>query len=222
MRAMMLAAGRGERLRPLTDTTPKALIEVAGRPLVLHTIGRLRAAGITDLVLNLGWLGAKIHAALGDGSEFGVAIRYSDEGEHTLETGGAIVNALPLLGAEPFWVVNTDILCDYGFPDPQLAAGDLAHFVLVASPDHASGDFALRDGRVHEAGSMPLTYAGIGLYRREFFAGEKIERKPLLPMMLRALRAERVAGEEYRGHWLDVGTPERLVRAKQRKTASPG
>ncbi|MGH8271659.1 MAG: nucleotidyltransferase family protein, partial [Gammaproteobacteria bacterium] len=166
MRAMMLAAGRGERLRPLSDTTPKALIEVHGKPLVVHAIERLRAAGIVDIVINLGWLGERIRETLGDGSDFGVAIRYSDEGEATLETGGGIVNALPLLGNEPFWVVNADVFCDYAFPDPRLAPDDHAHFVLVDNPAHKNGgDFALAGSRVSETEGERLTYAGIGCYR---------------------------------------------------------
>ncbi|MGH8274759.1 MAG: N-acetylmuramate alpha-1-phosphate uridylyltransferase MurU [Gammaproteobacteria bacterium] len=215
MHAMILAAGRGERLRPLTDTTPKALIEVAGKPLVVHAIERLYAAGITDIVINLGWLGGQIRERLDDGAALGVRIVYSDEGENTLETAGGIVNALPLLGAEPFWVVNCDVLCDYPFPDLKLAPNDLAHFVLVKNPARKeSGDFPLDNGRVGAENGERLTYAGIGLYRPEFFAGESAERKPLLPLMQRAAAAGRVAGEHYRGRWLDIGTPERLATAR--------
>lgn len=214
MRAMILAAGRGERLRPLTDTTPKALVEVGGKPLAVHALERLRGAGITQIVINLGWLGAKIRAVLGDGSRFGVAIRYSDEGEHTLETAGGIVKALPLLGAEPFWVVNADVLSDYRFTGIELAGEDLAHFVLVSNPGRNQGDFALQGGRVCKAGAERLTYAGIGLYRPEFFADEHAGRKPLLPLMRRAIDAGRVAGEHYRGHWRDIGTAERLAVAR--------
>ncbi len=241
---MILAAGRGKRLRPLTDTRPKALIEVAGAPLVVHAIERLRAAGITDLIINLGWLGGRIRETLGDGSAFGATIRYSDEGDNTLETGGGIVNALPLLGGAPFWVVNADVLCDYPFADPRLSPRDLAHFVLVANAEdsrpgrplpqaseHArrgndgprresDGDFTLADGRVRESNGERLTYAGIGLYRPEFFAGEPIERKPLLPMMRRAVAAGRIAGEHYRGRWLDVGTPDRLAAARAHRGSS--
>ncbi|MDN5865752.1 MAG: nucleotidyltransferase family protein [Gammaproteobacteria bacterium] len=218
MRAMILTAGRGERLRPLTDTTPKALIEVAGKPLVVHMIERLRAAGIEDLVINLGWLGAKIRAALGGGERFGVAIHYSDEGENTLETAGGVLNALPLLGEEPFWVVAADVWTDYPFAKVRLGPNDLAHFVLVDNPDHNDGDFTLVADRVHDSdggsASECLTYAGIGLYHPEFFAGERIERKPLLPLMRHAVRAGRVAGEHYRGRWADIGTPERLAAAR--------
>jgi N-acetyl-alpha-D-muramate 1-phosphate uridylyltransferase len=215
-RAIVLAAGRGERLRPLTDTTPKALLEVGGRPLVVHAIERLRAAGIRDLVINLGWLGGAIRELLGDGRAHGVYIRYSDERDTTLETGGGIVKALPLLGEAPFWVVNADVLCDYGFPALRLDTRDLAHFVMVDNPPyHPRGDFALVDGRVRLAETQRLTYGGIGLYRPAFFAGERAERKPLLPLMQKAIRVGRVAGEHYAGRWLDVGTPERLAAARE-------
>ncbi len=212
MHAMILAAGRGERLRPLTDSIPKALIEVGGKPLVVRVIERLRAAGIDELVINLGWLGAPIRERLGDGQAFGVRIVYSDEGEHTLETAGGIVRALPLLGCKPFWVVNADVLCDYAFPPVLLGRTDLAHLVLVNNPEHKrGGDFALSAGRVHEDGKTCLTYAGIGLYRPECFAGERVERRPLLSLLQRWMAAGRVRGEHYRGRWFDVGTPERLA-----------
>lgn len=214
-RAIVLAAGRGVRLRPLSDTTPKALLEVGGRPLIVHAIERLRHAGIRDLVINLGWLGDSIRELLGDGRACGVSIQYSDEGDTMLETGGGIVRALGLLGDTPFWVVNADVLCDYRFPLLRLAEGDLAHFVMVDNPVHyPQGDFGLVDGRVQLAAAARLTYSGIGLYRPEFFAGERAERKPLLPLMQRAIRAGLVSGEYYRGRWMDVGTPERLALAR--------
>ena len=215
MHAMILAAGRGERLRPLTDTVPKALIEVHGKPLIVHVVECLRAAGIHELVVNLGWLGAQIHERLGDGTALDVHIVYSDEGEHTLETAGGVVKALPLLGHDPFWVVNADVLCDYSFPSVPLGLNDLAHLVLIDNPEHkADGDFALAADRVKVAGKNRLTYAGIGLYRPEFFAGESAERRPLLPLLERWIAAERVSGEQYRGHWVDVGTPERLAAVR--------
>ena len=215
MRAMILAAGRGKRLRPLTDSIPKALIEVGGKPLAVHAIERLHAAGIDELVINLGWLGASIRERLGDGRAFGVRIVYSDEGEHTLETAGGIVRALPLLGSKPFWVVNADVLCDYAFPPVSLGRTDLAHLVLVNNPEHKrDGDFALSAGRVRDDGKTRLTYAGIGLYRPECFVGERADRRPLLPLLQRWMAAERVRGEHYRGRWFDVGTPERLVAAR--------
>lgn len=221
MRAMILAAGRGERLRPLTDTVPKALVEVGGKPLIVHAIERLRAAGIRDLVVNLAWLGGQIRERLGNGGVLDVSITYSDEGDAALETAGGIVNALPLLGGEPFWVVNADVLCDYSFPAVTLEADDLGHLVLVDNPDHKeAGDFVLQDDRVREDGETSLTYAGIGLYRPDFFAGETVERKPLLPLLQRWIAANRLSGEHYRGEWHDAGTPERLVAARQFATES--
>jgi len=212
MRAMILAAGRGERLRPLTDRTPKPLLEAGGKPLIAGVIERLRAAGVTDLVVNLGWLGGQIRDRLGDGSALGVSIAYSDEGEDVLETAGGIVKALPLLGPDPFWVVNADVATDFPFAGPPLAAGDRAHFVLVPSPAHVpGGDFGLADGRVVASGGTRLTYSGIGVYRPEFFAGERPVRRPLLPLMQRAVAAGRVSGERYDGRWIDVGTAERLA-----------
>ena len=220
MRAMILAAGRGKRLRPLTDATPKALIEVRGKPLVVHAIERLRAAGIGELVINLGWLGGRIRERLGDGSNFGVSIHYSDEGGTTLETCGGIVKALSLLGDAPFWVVNSDVLCDYPFAAHKLVMNDFAHVVLVGNPVYRThGDFSLEAGRLRPPGTDALTFAGIGLYRPEFFAGEKAERKPLLPLLQRRIADDCVSGEHYRGIWHDIGTPERLVAANE--SASP-
>jgi len=211
MRAMILAAGRGERLRPLTDSLPKALVEVGGKPLIVHAIERLRAAGIRELVVNLAWLGGLIRERLGDGGAYDVAITYSDEGDTALETAGGIVKALPLLGEDPFWVVNADVLCDYPFPAVTLPGDDLAHLVLVDNPDHKdTGDFVLEGNRVREDGETSLTYAGIGLYHPGFFAGEAAERKPLLPLLQKWIAADRLSGEHYKGEWHDIGTPERL------------
>jgi N-acetyl-alpha-D-muramate 1-phosphate uridylyltransferase len=216
MRAMILAAGRGERLRPLTDTVPKALVEVGGKPLIVHAIERLRAAGIRELVVNLAWLGGRIRERLGDGSAHGVDIRYSDEGDAALETAGGIVKALPLLGDTPFWVVNADILCDYPFEDPALAPDDLAHLVLVDNPPYrADGDFSLEAGRLRPPAGDTFTFAGIGLYRPAFFAGETPERKPLLPLLQRWIAADRISAERYRGQWHDIGTRDRLAAARR-------
>ncbi len=215
MRAMILAAGRGERLRPLTDTVPKALIEVGGKPLILHVIERLRAVGIRELVINLAWLGGRIRERLGDGSAYDVAIAYSDEGDAALETAGGIVKALPLLGDTPFWVVNADILCDYPFGPVTLASGDLAHLVLIDNPIYrTSGDFSLENGRLRLPGEETLTFAGIGLYSPEFFDGEAVERKPLLPLLQRWIAEDRISAEQYRGSWHDIGTRERLAAAR--------
>jgi MurNAc alpha-1-phosphate uridylyltransferase len=212
LKAMILAAGRGERMRPLTDRTPKPLLPVAGKPLIVWHLERLARAGIRDIVINHAHLGDQIEALLDDGSAWGVAIRYSEEPPGALETAGGIANALDLLGDEPFLVVNGDIWCDLDFAAlPTLAAGDLAHLVLVANPPHhPGGDFDLQDSRVR--GVPPrLTFAGIGLYRPELFAG--IERgKPakLAPLLRDAMAAGRVSGQVHAGNWVDVGTPERL------------
>lgn len=214
MRAMILAAGRGERLRPLTDTVPKALVEVGGKPLIVHAIERLRAAGITELVVNLAWLGGQVRARLGEGSAFGVKIAWSDEGDAALETAGGIVKALPLLGDAPFWVVNADILCDYPFGPTRLAPDDLAHLVLVDNPAwRGQGDFSIERGRLRPGNRY--TFSGIGLYRPGFFAGEQPVRKPLLPLLQRRLAEDRISAEHYRGEWQDIGTPARLAAARR-------
>lgn len=212
MRAMILAAGRGERMRPLTDAVPKPLIDVGGKPLILHHVDRLRRAGITELVINVSWLGERIEAALGDGTRFGVRIRYSREPGAPLETAGGIRQALPLLGTAPFLVVSADVFTDF---DPAtLAAGTtdaLAHLVLVDNPPHhADGDFALADGRVRARGAPRLTYGGIGRFRAELFAGLAPGVRALRPVLEAAIAAGRVTGEHHAGTWLDVGTPERL------------
>ena len=213
--AMILAAGRGERLRPLTDTTPKALLEVAGETLIVRHLRTLKEAGIEDVVINVSHLGEQIRAALGDGGDFGVRIQYSPEPEPALETGGGILQALPLLGSEPFWVINADVLTDYRPVVPPLADGDDAHLVLVDNPPHnPDGDFHLKDGRVLETLGERLTFAGIGLYHPHLFEGYQPGRFPLGPLLHTAAGEGRVRGEHHRGQWLDVGTAERLERAR--------
>ena len=212
MRAMILAAGRGERMRPLTDTTPKPLLLVAGKPMIQYHIEALAAAGIRDIVINLAWLGAQIRAALGDGSQFGVRIQYSDEGDAALETGGGVFEALPLLGPAPFIVVSGDVWTEYPLGDcvHKLAAADVAHLVLVPNPDfHSRGDFGLANGRLTEPGERH-TYANIGVFRPEFFAACRPGRYPLAPLMYEWIRQGRVSGELYRGGWHNVGTPQQL------------
>lgn len=215
MKAMLLAAGKGERMRPLTDATPKALLAVGGRPLVARLIDRLAAEGYTELVINHAHLGGMIEAALGDGSRFGVRIRYSPE-RVALETAGGIANALPLLGPEPFLVVNADVHADYPFARLRGALRDdaQAHLVLVDNPPHhASGDFALAAGRVANQGTAMLTFSGIGVYRPELFDGiARGTRSALAPLLRAAAARGRVTGEHYTGRWVDVGTPERLAR----------
>ncbi len=212
MKAMILAAGRGERMRPLTDVTPKPLLEVGGKPLIAWHIERLARAGFTDLVINHAHLGAKIEAALGDGSRFGVSIRYSPEIE-ALETAGGIANALPLLGSEPFLVVNGDIFCDYDFATLSHELGEFsAWLVLVDNPGHHPiGDFALRQGKVLDDGKHKLTFSGIGIYRPELFAAiARGTKARLAPLLREQMAAGRVGGEHHRGLWRDVGTPQRL------------
>ncbi|WP_420826820.1 N-acetylmuramate alpha-1-phosphate uridylyltransferase MurU [Chromatium okenii] len=214
--AMILAAGRGERMRPLTDHTPKPLLPVAGKPLIVHHIERLAAAGFRQLVINHAHLGAQIVAALGDGTAFGVQIRYSAEAR-ALETGGGIVQALPLLGTAPFVVVNGDIWTDYDVKQLALAEDDLAQLVLVDNPpQHPAGDFRLEEGRVWADGAPRLTFSGIGLYRPALFAGCTAGASlPLAPLLRTAMAAGRVSGQWHRGRWFDIGTPERLAELEQ-------
>lgn len=216
MRAMILAAGRGERMRPLTDHTPKPLLPVGGKPLIVWHLERLARAGFRQVVINHAHLGEQIPAALGDGSAWGLEIRYSPEPPGALETAGGIARALPLLGSTPFLVVNGDIFCDW---DPAAALaldmGDrLAHLVLVDNPvHHPAGDFALVDGQVgnHEAGR--LTFAGVGIYAPALFAGlDPDQPAKLAPLLRAAADAGRVSGERHGGRWVDVGTPERLAQ----------
>ncbi|MFO7542941.1 MAG: nucleotidyltransferase family protein [Thiobacillus sp.] len=220
---MILAAGRGERMRPLTDHMPKPLLQVGGKPLLVWHIERLRAAGFTHLVINHAHLGEKIEAALGNGAEFGVSIDYSREGS-ALETAGGIATALPLIESEVFPVVNGDIYCEYDFsrlaePMARIVAGhDQAHLVLVDNPpQHPRGDFVLDAGRLFNAGSplkphfAPFTFSGIGVYHRALFAHTAAGVKaPLAPLLRQAIDAGRVSGEYHHGRWVDVGTPERL------------
>jgi len=211
--AMILAAGRGERMRPLTDHTPKPLLEVAGKPLIVWHIERLAGAGFRRLVINHAHLGGQIEQRLGNGARWGVSIYYSAEGEgKALETGGGIFRALPLLGESPFLVVNGDIWCDVDFFSLQLADGDLAHLVLVGNPSHnPSGDFFLDPaGRVHDQGEPCLTFSGIGMYHPGLFATCEAGAFPLAPLLRSAMQAGKVSGEHHFGSWLDIGTPERL------------
>lgn len=220
MKAMVLAAGRGERMRPLTDRLPKALLPVGGRPLVEWHIEKLARAGVRDIVVNHAHLGEQIERCLGDGSRFGVALRYSREGE-ALETAGGIALALPLLGEAPFLVVNADVYSDFHFALLARAAQPLSHgaacacLVLVDNPEHhPGGDFALEGGRVAVDGTSRLTYSGIGVYTPRLFSGiAPGTRAALGPLLKAAVARGEVAGMHHRGLWLDVGTPERLRQA---------
>lgn len=216
MKAMVLAAGRGERMRPVTDATPKPLVRVGGRALIAWHLMALARAGVREVVVNLSWLGAQLREALGDGQAFGVHLRYSEEGPVPLETGGGIVQALPLLGS-PFLVVNGDIWTDIDFGALQLCADADAHLVLIPNPaHHPRGDFGLEDGRIVQRDSGRFTYSGVGLYRAEFFAGCQPGRFPLLPLLNRAIAARRVSGHLHTGQWCDVGTPQRLAELDAR------
>lgn len=226
MKAMILAAGRGERMRPLTDHTPKPLLEAGGKPLIVWQIERLRGAGFTELVINHAHLGQLLEAALGDGRAFGVRIAWSPEAE-ALETAGGIRQALPLLGEAPFVVVNGDVFCDADLGALRTAAetlaagGDLAHLLLVPNPrHHAGGDFALEAGRVRPDGEARLTFSGLGAYHPALFARLAAgERARLAPLLCAAMDADRVAGARHDGLWIDVGTPARLAEVDTRLRA---
>lgn len=211
MRAMILAAGRGERMRPLTDHTPKPLLEVGGKPLIVWHIERLVQAGVTEIVINHAHLGAQIEAALGDGARWQVQIQYSAE-ETALETAGGIAYALPLLGTQPFLVVNGDVYTDIDYASLALPAGMLAHLVMVDNPpQHPAGDFGLVNGLLVEAASRTLTFSGVGVYHPELFK-EVARGQPakLAPLLKSAMRQQAVSGQHHRGIWHDIGTPERL------------
>lgn len=210
--AMILAAGRGERMRPLTDRVPKPLLEVRGKALIEYHLERLARAGISQVVVNLAWLGAMIRERLGDGSRYGVRIAYSEESPGALETAGGIFRALPLLGPRPFLVLNGDVFTDYPVSRAALAAERDAHLVLVANPpQHPRGDFGLEDGLAVASAPEQYTFSGIALLRPQFFAGCTGGAFPLKPLLLRSMAARRCSAELYRGLWQDVGTPERLA-----------
>ncbi|MGE8068119.1 N-acetylmuramate alpha-1-phosphate uridylyltransferase MurU [Pseudomonas sp. NPDC089569] len=216
MKAMILAAGKGERMRPLTLTTPKPLVRAGGVPLIEYHLRALAAAGFTEIVINHAWLGQQIEDYLGDGSRYGVAIEYSAEGE-PLETGGGIFRALALLGDEPFVVVNGDIWTDYDFSALHQPIAGLAHLVLVDNPPHhPSGDFQLIDGQVRDAepGSANLTYSGIAVLHPKLFEGCSAGAFKLAPLLRTAMAAGQVHGERMSGQWVDVGTHERLAEVE--------
>lgn len=213
---MLLAAGRGERLRPLTDKLPKALIEVHGRSLLERHLQMLGTAGVTTVVINLGWLGDEIVRRVGSGRRYGLDVVYSPEGDNILETGGGIHKALPVLGEKPFAVVNADILTDMALPQPVLPPGVQGHLVMVPTPDYRQcGDFDLRDGLIRNGTKPSLTFSGVAVYRPEFFAGCEAGRFPLAPLLREAADAGQLSGEVYSGLWMDVGTPERLEAANR-------
>lgn len=235
MKALVLAAGLGERMRPLTDATPKPLLEAGGKPLVAWHLERLAAAGIRDVVLNTSWLAHCFPATLGDGSRWGLRLHYAFEGDTPLETGGGMLHALPMLGDAPFLAVNGDVWCDLDFARLPREPAGAAHLVLVDNPaHHPAGDFVLAaDGRVQDDGDQRLTFAGIGVYRPCLLAGWRDvvgevagadavpPRFRLAPLLRAAMARDAVTGERHRGRWTDVGTPERLRElARELATAS--
>lgn len=212
MKAMILAAGRGERMRPLTDETPKPLLLAAGKPIIEYTLIQLATAGFQDIVINTAHLGKQVPVALGSGERWGVKITYFYEGEQPLETAGGIINALPALGEQPFLVVNGDIATDYDFAKLRQQTISLAHLVLINNPaHHPEGDFHLDEsGRLSMAQQPKLTFSGIGVYHPEFFRDVPAGILKLRPLLDQAIAENKVSGEPFEGFWMDIGTPERL------------
>ena len=211
MKAMILAAGRGERMRPLTDHTPKPLLEVGGKALIEYHLMALHQAGIRDVIINHAWLGEQIESRLGKGEHYGLEIQYSAEVPVALETAGGIIQALSRLGTDPFIVINGDIWCDYPMQQLPQQPDGLAHLVMVDNPPHhLQGDFCLTAGRLQAEGQSKLTYSGIGVYHPRLFTGLEPGIRPLAPLLKQAMAKGQVSGEHYRGQWLDIGTPERL------------
>jgi MurNAc alpha-1-phosphate uridylyltransferase len=220
MKAMILAAGRGERMRPLTDHTPKPLLKAGGKTLIEYHIESLARAGVGEIVINHAHLGYKLEQFLGSGARWGLQIRYSPE-EAALETGGGIFRALPLLGEAPFIVVNADVWTDFDYADLTLTEGTLAHLVLVDNPPHhPDGDFCLDGPWVRERGGVRLTFSGIGLYAPGLFADCGEERFPLAPLLREAMEQARITGEHRTGRWVDVVSPERLYLLDRELRAS--
>lgn len=211
MIGMILAAGRGERMRPLTDTQPKALLEVGGTSLLERQLERLANAGAETVVINLGWLGEAIVERIGDGRRFGLQVVYSPEYDHVLETGGGILRALPLLGTAPFWVLNADVFTDFTLPTIDLPPDTLGHLILVPTPAHKTGgDFDVVNGLARRTQSPAYTFSGLALYRPELFTGRSPGRFPLAPLLFQAADRGQLTAELYEGVWEDVGTPDRL------------
>jgi MurNAc alpha-1-phosphate uridylyltransferase len=211
MRAMILAAGRGERLRPLTDTLPKPLIEIAGKPLIEHHIEALAGAGLSEIIINQGHLGDLLRDTLGDGARWNIQILWSDEQPEALETGGGIHKALPLLGTAPFLVVNGDVWTDFPFKQLRAVKCDWAHLVMVPNPTHnPPGDFALAGARLSEEGPSRLTFSGIGVYHPRLFDGCKPGKFSVVPLLRAAMTNHLVTGELFEGGWSDIGTVQRL------------
>jgi len=215
MRAMILAAGRGERLRPLTDEVPKPLVDIAGKSLIEYHLEALAAAGFREIVINQGHLGDQLPLALGDGSRWGIHIHWSDEQPEALETGGGVHKALPLLGSAPFLVINGDVLVDYRFASLRAVKCDWAHLVMVPNPDHnPEGDFALTGARIREHGDSKLTFSGLAVYHPRLFEGCRPGKFSVVPLLRSAMESHLVTGEIFQGGWNDIGTLERLEAAR--------
>jgi MurNAc alpha-1-phosphate uridylyltransferase len=209
---MILAAGRGERMRPLTDDLPKPLLRAGGKPLIEYHVEALARAGIHEVIINLAWQGGRIRDCLGDGSRYGLSLVYSDEGTEALETGGGIQRALPRLAPGPFWLVNGDVFCAFEFSARGLGPGIEGHLVLVPNPDHhPAGDFSLVDDRVRPRNGGSLTYTGIALLHPALFQGSTTGKFPLAPLLVSAAQRGVISGERFDGLWTDVGTPARLA-----------
>jgi MurNAc alpha-1-phosphate uridylyltransferase len=214
MKAMILAAGRGQRLRPYTDSTPKPLLKAGKLLLIEYTIQALVKAGITEIIINIAHLAEQFPATLGNGYQYGINITYSPEQEGALETAGGIINALPLLGDEPFLIVNGDVWTDYDYRiliDKPLSTGRMCHLVMINNPVHNPlGDFALTEGLIKSEGEFKYTYSGIGVYHPNLFSGLAVQRLALKHILVKAIADEQISGELYQGDWSDIGTIERL------------
>lgn len=216
MRAMILAAGRGERLRPLTDHTPKPLVEAGGKPLIEYHLENLSRAGFREVIINTGHLGEQLPAALGDGARWNLSLRYSEEPPEALETGGGIFQALPLLGPAPFAVISGDIWTDFGLARLRHVKCDYAHLVMVPNPEHhPDGDLALRGGRLRTQGAPRFTFSGIAVYHPRFFEGCEPGRWRITGLLRKIADERLVTGEVHQGAWFDSGTPERLETLRQ-------
>ncbi len=216
MKAIILAAGRGERMRPLTDHTPKSLLKIAGRALIEYHISALVRAGIHDIVINHAWLGAQIEAFLGNGNRYHTNIQYSPEGENALETGGGIRHALPLLGNAPFIAVNADIWTDFPYEHLPANLNSLAHLIVVPNPSfNNAGDFALCNDVIRNSENPRYTFSGIGVYHPRLFKQCTDGKFPLAPVLRSAADEGQISGEIYKGQWFDVGTPQRLTELER-------
>jgi MurNAc alpha-1-phosphate uridylyltransferase len=220
MKAMILAAGRGERMLPLTAQTPKPLLEVAGKPLIQHTIERLVAAGFTELVINVAYLAQQIIDVLADGRSLGARIVYSNEGDAALETAGGIIQALPLLGDAPFLVLSADIACNFPYAELRRPLTQLAHLIVVANPPHhPEGDFCLTaNGKLNAQGIDKYTFSGIGVYQPQLFRSLQPGKRKLAPVLREAMAKSAISGEKFDGFWRDIGTVERLMALRSEFT----